>query len=132
MKKIDMVDYAEKLFLNNDLKEIDDIINRQVLQERLDTKRQEEMEDFEKEREATKHMQFLQAMLSYFCNVNGRELAKDLFDVQIDNWKKDDAGGYHSDNFQIMQKDLYRFLIKCDDIRRARIVKQVMKIMEEK
>ena len=71
-------------------------------------------------------------MLSYFCNVNGRELAKDLFDVQIDDWKKDDAGGYHSDNFQIMQKDLYRFLSKCDDIRRARIVKQVMKIMEEK
>jgi flagellar motor component MotA len=132
MKKIDMVDYAEKLFLNNDLKEIDDIIDRQVLQERLDKKRQEEMEDFERERETTKHMQFLQAMLSYFCNVNGRELAKDLFNVQIDNWKKDDAGGYHSDNFQIMQKDLYRFLSKCDDIRRARIVKQVMKIMEEK
>tara|TARA_Y100001937_G_scaffold19066_1_gene26346 strand:+ start:3489 stop:3887 length:399 start_codon:yes stop_codon:yes gene_type:complete len=132
MKKIDMVDYAEKLFLNNDLKEIDDIINRQVLQERLDKKRQEEMEDFEKERETTKHMQFLQAMLSYFCNVNGRELAKDLFDVQIDDWKKDDVDGYHSDNFQIMQKDLYRFLNKCDDIRRARIVKQVMKIMEEK
>ena len=132
MKKIDMVDYAEKLFLNKDLKEIDDIINRQVLQERLDKIRQEEMEDFEKERETTKHIQFLQAMLSYFCNVNGRELAKDLFDVQIDDWKKDDAGGYHSDNFQIMQKDLYRFLSKCDDIRRARIVKQVMKIMEEK
>jgi flagellar motor component MotA len=132
MKKIDMVDYAEKLFLNNDLKEIDDIIDRQVLQERLDKKRQEEMEDFERERETTKHIQFLRAMLSYFCNVNGRELAKDLFDVQIDNWKKDDAGGYHSDNFQIMQKDLYRFLSKCDDIRRARIVKQVMKIMEEK
>jgi hypothetical protein len=132
MKKIDMVDYAEKLFLNNDLKEIDDILNRQVLQERLDKKRQEEMEDFEKEKETSKHMQFLKAMLSYFYNVNGRELAKDLFDVQIDDWKKDDACGYHSNNFQMMQKNLHRYLCNCDDIRLTRIVKQVMKIMEEK
>ena len=68
-------------------------------------------------------------MLQYFCNVNGKEMAKDLFDVQIDDWDKDDGGGYHSGNFQIMQKDLYRFLCKCDDNRRRAIAIQSMKYL---
>ena len=49
--------------------------------------------------------------------------------IDINDWDKDDGGGYHSDNFQIMQKDLYRFLCKCDDKRRRAIAIQSMKYL---
>ena len=116
-KKVDIVEYAEKLFLSTDWREAEE------------KQRQKEREEFEEERDIERYACFIRAMLSYFCNVNGKEMAKDLFDVEINNWDEDDAGGYHSDNFKIMQKDLYRFLGKCDDKRTRAIAKQSMKYL---
>ena len=121
-KKIDMLKLAEELLGYPTAEDIE-ATNNNI------KKRKEELEDFEEEKEIEKFSCFISAMLQYFCNVNGREMAKDLFDVEINDWKKDDGGGYHSDNFQIMQKDLYRFLCKCDDKRRRAIAIQSMKYL---
>ena len=135
-KKIDMLKLADDLSKKPIGDNIDDIFNSDEFQRLTDwaikkeeKKRKEELEAFEEEREIEKYTCFISAMLQYFCNVNGKEMAKDLFDVEINDWKEDDGGGYHSGNFQIMQKDLYRFLCKCDDKRRRAIAIQSMKYL---
>ena len=132
-KKIDMLKLADDLSRLdgqiNRLKDIDADEGFISHKEELRDKRNKEIEDFEEEREIEKYTCFISAMLQYFCNVNGKEMAKDLFDVEINDWDKDDGGSYHSGNFQIMQKDLYRFLCKCDDKRRRAIAIQSMKYL---
>ena len=124
-----LTDWAIKKEQTDDLQEIDDQISREVFEKKEEKRMQKEIEDFEKEKDIEKFSCFISAMLEYFCWVDGKQMAKDLFDVQIDDWDKDDGDGYHSGNFQMMQKNLYGFLCKCDDKRRRAIAIQSMKYL---